>query len=31
VVNGDRDTLHDLYGIDTPQIVEAAVELVGKV
>ena len=31
VVNGDRDTLHDQYGIDTPQIVEAAVELVGKV
>jgi len=29
VVNGDRDTLHNLYGIDTPQIVDAAVKLVG--
>ena len=27
VVNGDRDTLHDLYGIDTPHIVEAALAL----
>lgn len=27
VVNGDRDTLHELYGIDTPHIVEAAVAL----
>ncbi len=29
VVNGDRDTLHDLYGIDTPHIVEAALSLKG--
>ena len=29
VVNGDRDTLHDLYGIDTPHIVEAAQTLIG--
>ena len=27
VVNGDRDTLHDLYGIDTCHIVEAALAL----
>lgn len=27
IVNGDRDTLHDLYGIDTPHIVEAAASL----
>ena len=27
VVNGDRDNLHDLYGIDTPHIVEAALAL----
>ena len=27
VVNGDRDTLHDLYGIDTRHIVEAALAL----
>ncbi|MBT3990617.1 MAG: 1-deoxy-D-xylulose-5-phosphate synthase [Rhodospirillaceae bacterium] len=31
VVNGDRDTLHDLYGIDTPQIINAALKLAGKV
>ena len=30
VVNGDRDTLHDLYGIDTPHIIDAATELAGK-
>jgi len=30
VVNGDRDTLHDLYGIDTPHIVEAALTLRGS-
>ena len=30
VVNGDRDTLHDLYGIDTPHIVEAALTLKGS-
>ncbi|MDG2033630.1 MAG: hypothetical protein P8J29_06820, partial [Rhodospirillales bacterium] len=28
VVNGDRDTLHDLYEIDTPHIVEAALALI---
>ncbi len=27
VVNGDRDYLHNLYGVDTPQIVAAAEEL----
>ncbi len=27
VLNGDRDTLHDLYGIDTPHIIEAALAL----
>ena len=27
VVNGDRDTLHHLYGIDTRHIVEAALAL----
>ncbi len=27
VVNGDRDELHDHYGIDTPHIVEAAMRL----
>ena len=29
VVNGNRDHLHDLYGIDTPHIVEAALSIVG--
>ena len=29
VSNGNRDTLHDLYGIDTPHIVEAAQTLIG--
>ncbi len=28
VVNGDRDELHDFYGIDTPHIVQAATRLV---
>jgi transketolase C-terminal domain/subunit len=28
VVNGDRDHLHRLYGVDTPDIVRAAEELV---
>jgi transketolase len=27
VINGDRDSLHELYGIDTPHIVDAAMEL----
>ena len=31
VVNGDRDTLHQLYGVDTSQIVEAAGKLIGTV
>ena len=30
VVNGDRDTLHDLYGIDTSHIIAAALELAEK-
>ncbi len=30
VVNGDRDTLHELYGIDSPHIINAAFELAGK-
>jgi len=29
VANGNRDQLHKLYGIDTPQIVEAALSLKG--
>ncbi|MDC0190311.1 1-deoxy-D-xylulose-5-phosphate synthase [Rhodospirillales bacterium] len=29
VVNGDRDQLHELYGIDTPNIVEAALSIIG--
>ena len=29
VVNGDRDQLHNLYGIDTPHIVEAALSIIG--
>jgi transketolase len=29
VVNGDRDHLHELYGIDTPHIVEAALSFTG--
>lgn len=29
VVNGDRDQLHELYGIDTPHIVEAALSIMG--
>ncbi|NQV55722.1 MAG: 1-deoxy-D-xylulose-5-phosphate synthase [Rhodospirillales bacterium] len=31
VVNGNRDELHRLYGIDTPQIVKAAQELVANI
>jgi transketolase C-terminal domain/subunit len=27
VLNGDRDQLHELYGIDMPQIVDAALSL----
>jgi transketolase len=30
VVNGDRDGLHDLYEIDTPHMINAALELMGK-
>ena len=29
VLNGDRDQLHELYGIDMPQIVDAAMLLKG--
>ena len=30
VINGNRDRLHELYGIDTPHIVKAAIELAKK-
>ena len=30
VVNGDRNALHDLYGINVSHIVDAALELAGK-
>jgi len=29
VLNGDRDQLHELFGIGTPQIVDAALSLKG--
>ena len=31
VVNGDRNALHNLYGIDTPHIVSASLELVERI
>jgi transketolase len=30
VINGDRNGLHDLYEIDTPHMINAALELAGK-